>query len=482
MGDAASLEPLPAAWARRWAEAPGAPALLPADGRRPLEAGELAERSGAFAASLLERAEPGNRVLWLAGAGPDDIVAAVAVLRAGLVLVPVSPELAVPELRHVVAEAAPALGLARAGPGRQALGEAASGLEILDPSLAGSPSRVPLDGARGPEAALVVFTSGTTGARKGAVLTHANLAAGSASLRAAWRWGPEDRLSLALPLFHVHGLCAGLFSAFYAGGSVVAHPRFEPAAVLEDPSRRGATMFFGVPTMYHRLVADPRVGELARLRLCVSGSAPMPVTLFEALRRAASVSVLERYGMTETLLTMANPYEGERRPGTVGLPLPQVEAHLEPVPGGVGELWVRGPTVFAGYLGRKGDARRADGWFPTGDLGVLDEAGYLVLKARRSEVILSGGFNVYPAEVEEALSAHPQVADVAVVGRPSSEWGETVVAFVVPRGACPSEAELLSFAAGRLAPYRRPREVRFLEALPRNALGKVDRGALASRS
>jgi malonyl-CoA/methylmalonyl-CoA synthetase len=225
--------------------------------------------------------------------------------------------------------------------------------------------------------------------------------------------------------------------------------------------------------MYHRLAASARAGELAALRLCVSGSAPLPAELHQALAERSGQQVLERYGMTETVMLVSNPYEGERRPGSVGFPLPGVELRLSGR--AEGEILVRGPNVFAGYWERpQANAESfADGWFRTGDLGRIDDDGYLHILGRSKELIITGGFNVYPREVEEVLLAHPGVAEVAVVGTPSDEWGEVVTAFVVAAGDERDAERLLAFAAEQLAPFKRPRQLRFVDSLPRNALGKV---------
>jgi malonyl-CoA/methylmalonyl-CoA synthetase len=227
--------------------------------------------------------------------------------------------------------------------------------------------------------------------------------------------------------------------------------------------------------MYARLAGSPRVGELASLRLLVSGSAALPPTVFERLAERAGQRPLERYGMTETVMNVSNPHDGERRPGTVGLPLPGVELRLAE---GDGEVLLRGPNVFDGYWRNPeatAEAFDADGWFRTGDLGSLDERGYLRIEGRSKELIITGGYNVHPREVEELLLEHPGVAEVAVVGTPSEEWGEVVTAFVVATdpGDPPDEGELLALAAEPLAPVKRPRLVRYVESLPRNALGKV---------
>jgi malonyl-CoA/methylmalonyl-CoA synthetase len=295
--------------------------------------------------------------------------------------------------------------------------------------------------------------------------------AGVSALRVAWQWEPEDRLVLCLPLFHVHGLCAGLFGSLTAGASAVVFDRFDESAILGAAPT--STMFFGVPTMYHRLAASGQASGLGGLRLCVSGSAPLAPDLWHRLA-GDGVAVLERYGMTETLLTLSNPLVGERRPGSVGLPLPGVEAALDDADEhGIGELFVRAPSLCRGYWGR--DAFASGDWFATGDLVSVAGDGYVTVRGRRTELIITGGHNVYPAEVEAVLARHPGVVEVAVVGVPSAEWGETVVAFVV---GDPDLASLQELAAAELAPFKCPREVRLIGALPRNALGKVVRGQL----
>ena len=291
-----------------------------------------------------------------------------------------------------------------------------------------------------------------------------------------------DRLVLALPLFHVHGLGVGLHGSLLAGGSVVLRRRFDADDVLASAREHDATLFFGVPTMYSRLAAADDVAGLERLRLCVSGSAPLPGELFDRLVAAAGVRVLERYGMTETLMNVSNPYDGERRAGTVGIPLPGVDVRLDGDADHAeqGDILVRGPNVFPGYWRRPDattEAFAADGWFRTGDVGAFDPDGYLRIVGRSKELIISGGFNVYPREVEDVLLGHPGVVEVAVVGVPSDEWGEVVTAVVVADGPV-AEAALLEHAAAQLAPYKRPRRVRFVDALPRNALGKVLRHEL----
>jgi len=468
---------LPEVWAGRWAARPDAPVLIDGwEGTRRVDAATLGARTAAVATALAERGvAPGDRVLWCARATLPSIEALLGVLRSGAVLVPVSPSATGPEIDHVVVDAGPVLALCdRERPDAFSAGPVVMGVDELAAAAAAAAART-APGAcpirRPGDDALIVYTSGTTGKPKGAVHTHASLLAGTAALLTAWDWAPEDRLVLCLPLFHVHGLCAGLFGTLAAGASAVVFDRFDEGAVLgAAPS---GTMFFGVPTMYHRLAATGEATALARLRLCVSGSAPLAPDLWHRLA-ADGVVVLERYGMTETLLTLSNPLAGERRPGSVGLPLPGVEAAVDDADdSGIGELLVRGAPLCRGYWGRN-DVVSGD-WFATGDLVSVARDGYVTIRGRRTELIITGGHNVYPAEVEAVLSRHPGVIEVAVVGAPSAEWGESVVAYVV---GDPDLDSLHELAAAELAPFKCPRQVRLIDALPRNALGKVVRGDL----
>ncbi|HLW02050.1 MAG TPA: acyl-CoA synthetase [Ktedonobacterales bacterium] len=344
--------------------------------------------------------------------------------------------------------------------------------------------------------AILAYTSGTTGRAKGALLSHHNLIANITALTAAWRWTAEDRLLLILPLFHAHGLMVGLHGTLFMGASVVLRRSFDASEVLttlqNDP---GITLFFGVPTMYSRLVveAERRGAPPHPLRLFVSGSAPLSPQVFTSFERLFGQRILERYGMTETIMNLTNPYEGERRPGTVGGPFPGQEARVvdvhtrQPLPSGeIGEIEVHGPHVFAGYWNRPdatAEAFTADGWFKTGDLGWCSADGYYTITGRARELIISGGYNVYPREVEDVLAEHPAIAEVAIVGRPDPDLGEQVVAFVVPKeGHAPSSDEIIGFCRERLASYKKPRQVIFVDALPRNALGKVQKHLLNEQS
>jgi malonyl-CoA/methylmalonyl-CoA synthetase len=356
--------------------------------------------------------------------------------------------------------------------------------------------------------ALLAYTSGPTGRSKGAMLTHRNLAANCWAVTRAWRWTADDRLLLTLPLFHVHGLCVGFHGTLLVGGTADLRRRFDAADVYDTLLQGETTMFFGVPTMYTRLIAEAEKrsgqsggpggtgrpngsGRPAPLRLYVSGSAPLNVTTFEAFERLFGQRILERYGMSETIMNLTNPYDGERRPGTVGGPFPGQEARivdvqtrrpiLDETPG---EIQVRGPHVFKGYWQRPeatAEAFGREGWFNTGDLGWRSADGYYTISGRARELIITGGYNVYPREVEEVLLTHPTVAEVAVLGLPDPEFGEQVVAAVVPSpaaGAAPDPESLIALCRAQLASYKKPRRVVFVDSLPRNALGKVQKHLL----
>jgi malonyl-CoA/methylmalonyl-CoA synthetase len=469
---------LPAAWAENWEATPDAPAVHDEHGW--VTNAELDARSrrvaGRFAGAGLRA---GERVVVSAGTSTDLVVAHVAALRLGLVVVPVNGAYRAREIAHIVDDCAPAACVVDADRREVFTATTADGCVVTPPAV-GLPDAEPpaLDARASDDVALLCYTSGTTGAPKGAMLTHGNALASCEALRIAWRWTAGDRLVLALPLFHVHGLGVGLHGTLLCGASAVLLPRFDGDLVLDAARDHDATLFFGVPTMYARLAAHARAAELARLRLCVSGSAPLPAALHDELTARAGIRVLERYGMTETIMNVSNPYDGERRAGTVGFPLPGVEVRLDDPSG---EILLRGPNVFPGYWAREEATREAftaDGWFRSGDIGALDPDGYLRIVGRAKELIISGGYNVYPREVEDVLLEHPSVAEVAVVGEPSDEWGEVVVAVVVPATADRDADALLAFAAEELAPYKRPRRVRYVDALPRNALGKVVRAEL----
>ncbi|MBO9313966.1 MAG: AMP-binding protein, partial [Chloroflexus sp.] len=299
------------------------------------------------------------------------------------------------------------------------------------------------------------------------------------------------RLLLMLPLFHVHGLGVGVHGTIRSGASLELHPRFDAEIALQRMNDPAITLFFGVPTMYVRLIEVARRSEVPKhhIRLFVSGSAPLSPQTFADFAALFGQQILERYGMTETGMNLTNPYYGERRPGSVGIPFPGQEARIvdrttgQPLPAGqIGEIQVRGPHLFQGYW-RNPTATAAvftaDGWFNTGDLGFVDDDGYFHITGRSRELIISGGFNIYPREVEEVLSQHPAVVECAVYGQPDPDLGEIPVAAVVTNGQPVTADELIAHCRQYLAAYKRPRRIRFVNALPRNALGKVQRHLLA---
>jgi malonyl-CoA/methylmalonyl-CoA synthetase len=469
-------------WTARWDADPRRLVLQDGHGSRPaLFAAALGDQTAQAAANLAARGVgPRDRVLWSCSPSLPSIITLLGALRLGAVVVPVNPSTSRSELAYVWRDVQPGAALVDRPVLKEWMDEDDPACATLLPdelvAEAATHVDVVLDSASPDDDALIVYTSGTTGQPKGAVHTHRSLLAGVQALRLAWDWQPDDHLILALPLFHVHGLCAGLFGTLAAGGSATVLERFTPSRVLDAVA--GGSLFFGVPTMYHRLAETGRAAELAALRLCVAGSAPLPADLWERFRNECGVSLLERYGMSETLLTLSNPLVGERRPGSVGLPLPGVEAFLAvPDEHGVGELMVRGPSLCRGYWNRP-DATAAtwsDGWFATGDLASCSPDGYFSIRGRRTELIISGGHNVYPAEVEAVLGRHPSVAEIAVIGVPSVEWGESVTAFVVGADGEPDVGALVALAADELSSYKRPREFRVVDALPRNAMGKVVR-------
>jgi len=482
--DAADLlrdHSLPGRWTRHWRERSPWPQLQDVDNSW-ISSRDLEERTGRAARLLLGAGlAPGERLLLSGPTCAKLVIAYMGALRAGLVVLPVNAAYTETEVAAIVRDARPRAAAVASeslaqwvtSASEQPIAVCGLDLESLPSGELAQPS---LDGARGEDPALLIYTSGTTGRPKGALLTHENLLASATAVNLAWRWSPEDTLLLVLPLFHVHGLGVGLNGTLCAGAACVLRGRFDPDDVAQRCAEGGISLFFGVPTIYQRLVSTGHARDLRSLRLLVSGSAPLAPALAEQIAEQTGQFPLERYGMTETIMLTSNPYEGVRKPGTVGFPLPGVELRLAQD----GEVQVRGPNVIAGYWERpeaNAEAFTSDGWFRTGDIGELDEDGYLVLVGRSKELIISGGYNVYPREVEEALGTHPDVKEVAVVGRPSERWGEEVTAVVVARRRVETE-ELRAHAARSLAPYKVPKRIEFAQELPRNALGKVIRAEL----
>ncbi|MFE2477597.1 AMP-binding protein [Streptomyces sp. NPDC059389] len=392
-----------------------------------------------------------------ATASLETVAAAVGGLLAGVPFVPLPPDAGPAEREHVLRD---------------------SGAEVVEVDFARrsdwtGPAAAPADPA------LVLYTSGTTGPPKGVVLTGAALAADLDALAGAWQWSAEDTLVHGLPLFHVHGLVLGVLGALRTGSRLVHTGRPTPEAYAQA----GGSLYFGVPTVWSRIAAAPEAaGALSGARLLVSGSAALPAPVFRDLERLTGLRPVERYGMTETLITVSGRAGGEVRPGTVGTPLPGIRTRIVAEPGAeIGELQLTGPTLFAGYLGRPEATAAAyteDGWFRTGDIAAVDEVdGVHRIVGRASiDMIKTGGYRVGAGEIENALLDHPGVSEAAVVGVPDADLGQRVVAFVVAAGV--TGAELTDFVAAHLSVHKRPREVRFVAAIPRNAMGKPQKKLL----
>jgi len=478
--------------------------LLP-DGRQYSYAA-LQARSAQLANALLDLGvQAGDRVMVQVDKSATAVFLYLACLRAGAVYVPLNTAYTLAELEYFIADAEPRVlvcasaRLAATLPLAQRLrvahvvtldatGEAGSLCEralrqpetFFDAACAGSAS------------AAILYTSGTTGRSKGAVLSHDNLAANAFALKACWRFTAQDVLLHALPLFHIHGLFVALNITLAAGAALILLPAFDSAAVLAQLPR--ATVFMGVPTHYVRLLNDARLDRVvaAGMRLFVSGSAPLQPETHRAFAERTGHTLLERYGMTETGIISSNPYGGERVAGTVGQPLPGVSVRVVDAESGVavargeaGMIEVAGPSVFASYWRRPDKTRaefRTDGYFVTGDIGRFDERGYLLLVGRGRDLIITGGYNVYPREVETAIDALPGVGESAVVGLPHADFGEGVTAMIVlgdPAAAASlTEESVMAQLKATLAGYKCPKRVLFLPELPRNTMGKVQKNLL----
>jgi malonyl-CoA/methylmalonyl-CoA synthetase len=335
--------------------------------------------------------------------------------------------------------------------------------------------------------AVIIYTSGTTGRSKGAMVTHGNLTSNGAVLRDYWRFTERDVLLHALPIFHVHGLFVAIHPILLAGARIVFHRRFDPKAVLA--ALPGATALMGVPTFYVRLLAEPGLTRAAvrHMRLFVSGSAPLLLDTFQGWQARTGHTILERYGMSEAGMITSNPFDGERRGGTVGFPLPGVSVRVGDDgkvlgPGAPGVVEIKGPNVFAGYWRMPEKTREeftADGWFRTGDVGQWSADGYLSIVGRAKDLIISGGYNVYPKEIELVIDALPGVVESAVIGVPHPDFGESVTAVVVKqKDAALDEAAVVAHVKSQIANFKVPKRVVFVEDLPRNAMGKVQKNVL----
>lgn len=434
-----------------------------------------------------------SRVAYLVRPSGAWVTTQWGIWRAGGVAIPLAESHPPAELDYVIGDSGAGVVMADAGHADRVRPIAERrGLRFLAVAEAGSAEPGPLPMIESGRRALVFYTSGTTARPKGAVLTHANVAAQAASLVEAWRWSSDDVVLGVLPLHHVHGVINVLTCALWSGACCELAPKFDADAVWERLLAGGVTLFMAVPTVYARLIAawdaappgrQAAMTAAARgLRLMVSGSAALPAGVLERWRTITGHTLLERYGMTEIGMALSNPLEGERRPGHVGQPLPGVavrlvdESGLPAAPGTSGEIEVRGPTVFLEYLNRPEATREAfrDGWFRTGDQAVIEGGSYRILGRTSVDIIKTGGFKVSALEIEEVLREYPGISECAVVGIEDPEWGERVAAAVVPvKGAALALEEVRDWARHRLAPYKLPSAMVLLDDLPRNAMGKV---------
>jgi malonyl-CoA/methylmalonyl-CoA synthetase len=463
------------------------------------------ERATAMIANLLVSLElpPGTRVAVHTDKSVETLLLYLATLRAGFVYLPLNNGYQQAELEYFIDNAEPGVVVCagrnfpwvsklafRRGVGHVfTLNDDRSGTLLERAAQQGERHEPAL--ASADQLAAILYTSGTTGRSKGAMLSHGNLLSNARTLQRYWDWQPDDVLIHALPIFHVHGLFVACHGALLNGSRMLWLGRFDPAAVIERLPR--ATVFMGVPTLYGRLLQDPALtrAACARLRLCISGSAPLLIETFRDWQSRTGLTILERYGMSETAMLTSNPCrpeDGDRIGGTVGKPLPGValrvvdEAGTACGAGEVGGVEVRGPNVFAGYWrmpDKTAEEFTADGWFRTGDVGRLDERGYLTIVGRSKDLIISGGYNVYPAEVEGYLNDLPGVAESAAIGVPHPDFGEAVVAVVVLRPAADVDGQqLVSQLKSRIAAFKLPKRVFVVAELPRNAMGKVQKNLL----
>ena len=460
-----------------------AKAALVVPGAQTLSFGDLETLTGRLANVLLQRGlKPGDRVAAQVEKSAEAVALYLACLKAGLVYLPLNTAYTAPEIAYFLGDAEP--GLFVCDHHKSDSVPTATLAELL---AADAPSDGPIHPAKADDLAALCYTSGTTGRSKGAMLTHRNLASNAETLVQLWGFVPGDVLLHALPIFHVHGLFVALHTALLNGSTMLFLPKFDAKQVLGLLPR--ATMMMGVPTFYTRLLDEPDLTpELCRhMRLFISGSAPLLAETHKAFEARTGQAILERYGMTETGMLTSNPLKGARRAGTVGRPLPDVHLRIadengKSLPQGeVGSVEVSGPNVFPGYWRRPEQQAkdfRADGFFITGDVGVIEPDGYVALVGRAKDLIISGGYNVYPKEIELILDAIPGIGESAVVGLPHRDFGEGVTAFCTVSGHAPAEAAVIAECKAALAAYKVPKRVLFVDALPRNAMGKVQKAKL----
>lgn len=480
---------------------------------RSLSYGELDTLARRFAAGL-RRADvrPGDRVACLLPSSLELVVSLVGTYLAGATFVPINTRYRDEEVAHILTDCEPSIVLVATGTpqtdimqrlhadgryrGRIVTVSESTDVDRWWDLLADRPMRESVR-ITDDDLALLIYTSGTTGRSKGVELPFRAVVGNMLALTDGWRWKTDDTLVLSLPLFHVHGLCIGVHGTLLQGSAAVVHDRFDAQAVASAMGD-GGTIFMGVPTMYALLAKamdeDPTVASrLSNARLLTAGSAALSVHLFERFERETGHRILERYGMSETLITLTNPYDGERRRGSVGRAVDGIDVRVvddeyhDVTPGSVGQILVRGETLFRGYWGQPEKTAESfvDGWFITGDAATIAEDGYISIAGRRStDIIKSGGYKISAREIEEVLEGCASVAEVAVVGVPDDLWGERIEAFIVSSGPTSEVvAGEVEAACGRdLADYKRVRTVHLLDELPRNALGKIQKKRLTPRS
>lgn len=463
------------------------------------------DRASAMIANLLDSLDlpAASRVAVQVDKSVEALMLYLAVLRAGHVYLPLNNAYQASEIEYFVGNAEPAVVVCspqtfgwvspiafKAGTRHVfTLGDDRSGT-LLERAAFQPDTHTPAS-SRADDLAAILYTSGTTGRSKGAMLTHGNLLSNARTLKDYWDWQPGDVLIHALPIFHVHGLFVASHGALLNGSRMIWFSKFDPRAVIARLPE--ATVFMGVPTLYVRLLAEPALNRAAcaGMRLFVSGSAPLLIETFTEWQQRTGHTILERYGMSETVMLTSNPCrraDGTRRGGTVGLPLPGIgvrvvdDRGLPLHPGEIGQLQVKGPNVFKGYWRmpeKTADEFTSDLWFKTGDVGRFDADGYLSIVGRSKDLIITGGYNVYPAEIEGLLNELPGVAESAVIGVPHPDFGEAVVAVVVARpGATVNGAALVATLKGRIANFKVPKKVFVMPDLPRNAMGKVQKNLL----
>ncbi len=465
------------------------------------------ERASARIANLIVALglKPGDRVAAQVEKTPEALVLYLAAVRAGMVFLPLNPAYQRHELEYFLNDAQPGLFVCR--PQMRALAdELASRTGVPHVLELDDEGRGSLISAATPQAdafttvardkadlAAILYTSGTTGRSKGAMLSHGNLAHNATTLHSYWHFQPGDVLLHMLPVFHVHGLFVACHCALLNGSAMFFEPKFDPARAMKLLPQ--ATVFMGVPTYYVRLLLEPAFGRgsCRNIRLFISGSAPLLKETFDEFRQRSGHTILERYGMTEGGMFTSNPYDGDRRGGTVGFPLPGTELRIVGAggtalkPGSVGHIQVRGENVFVGYWGMPEKTREefTDGWFKTGDMGTIDKDGYVVISGRSKDLVITGGLNVYPKEIEELIDAMPGVIESAVIGLPHPDFGEAVSAVVVREksaaGAALTESAVIAAIKDGLANFKVPKWVYFVDQLPRNAMGKVQKTLLRAQ-